>query len=484
MATQTSPSRKREAKDTPQVSNSSRERAEAAKAYIEHKYSKLKREESEKKECWDELGRKMLELNLSQTEQNMIRQNILHSEAELMRQRRKRVTVYDFDPVSIIGRGAFGEVRLVRHKETDEVLAMKKMNKSEMLHKNQVQHVRAERNVLAMADNPWIVQLRYSFQDEHFLYLAMEYLPGGDLMTILMKRDILPEDEARFYIAETILAVESVHKMNYIHRDLKPDNVLIGSDGHVKLSDFGLCKHSDVTANNPYSNLRKLEIDAKHKAYMDKKSEFRRSRKLAFSTVGTPDYIAPEVFRRAGYDETVDWWSVGVIFFEMVVGYPPFFADEPSVTCQKILHWKQTLQIPKEACLSRAGTDLIEKLVCDPQDRLGARGVEEIKNHPFFLGIRWDKLRKSKAPWIPEVDSEVDTRNFDNFEETEPFYPEENPQKRKARKDPNFIGYTYKREDENQRASLVTALQELEAVKNSSSRKPVSRHQSRDIYLA
>lgn len=160
--------------------------------------------------------------------------------------RRAKISVKDFEPLKIIGRGAFGEVRVCRDKKTREVVAIKKMKKNEMIYKNQVAHVRAERDILAVAKNPWIVELKCSFQDEKFLYLVMEFLQGGDLMTLLMEKDILSEDESRFYIAETILAVESVHKLDYIHRDLKPDNLLIGRDGHVKLSDFGLCKHVEI----------------------------------------------------------------------------------------------------------------------------------------------------------------------------------------------------------------------------------------------
>ncbi len=158
--------------------------------------------------------------------------------------RRKKLTARDFEPIAIIGRGAFGEVRVCKWKETGEVVAMKKMNKSEMEYKNQVAHIRAERDILATAQIPWIVGLQCSFQDEKYLYLVMEYLAGGDLMTLLMKRDILTEDEAKFYMAESILAVEAVHKLNYIHRDLKPDNILLDNKGHIKLSDFGLCKHA------------------------------------------------------------------------------------------------------------------------------------------------------------------------------------------------------------------------------------------------
>jgi serine/threonine kinase 38 len=317
-----------------------------------------------------------------------------------MRQRRKRMSVYDFESIAIIGKGAFGEVRVARNKNTGEVLAMKKMVKSEMIFKNQVMHVRAERNVLAIADNSYIVELKYSFQDENNLYLVMEYLPGGDLMNILMKKDILPESEARFYIAETIAAIESIHKLNYIHRDIKPDNILIDKYGHVKLSDFGLCKHAQVIEK--YNKIKKLN-DEDFRKLASKSIEFKRNRVLAFSTVGTPDYIAPEVFGKSGYNEAVDWWSVGVIFYEMVVGYPPFYADEPSLTCQKILHWRKTLHIPKQAGLSKEASDLIKKLICDPEDRLGSRGVEEIKAHTFFRGLDWNRLRDIQPPWVPLV---------------------------------------------------------------------------------
>lgn len=170
----------------------------------------------------------------------------MHMEAEKKRQQRQKQTVREYEPVKIIGRGAFGEVRLCRYIKTGELVAVKKMKKKEMVHKNQVQHVKAERDVLAKAKNPCIVNLRSSFQDDNYLYLIMDYLPGGDLMTLLMRKDILSEEESRFYIAEMILAVESVHILGYIHRDLKPDNVLLDSQGHIKLSDFGLCKHTEI----------------------------------------------------------------------------------------------------------------------------------------------------------------------------------------------------------------------------------------------
>lgn len=199
------------------------------------------------------------------------------------RKTRKKITIYDFEPLTIIGRGAFGEVRVCRHKDSGEIVAMKKMKKQEMIYKNQVNHVKAERDVLVKAANEWIVNLKFSFQDEKHLYLAMEYLPGGDLMTLLMRKDILTEEESRFYIAETILSIESVHKMGYIHRDLKPDNILLDKDGHAKLSDFGLCKHVEIRASsrtetggegstNHSSNFASL------KSVLDKKLGYKRNR--------------------------------------------------------------------------------------------------------------------------------------------------------------------------------------------------------------
>ena len=293
-------------------------------------------------------------------------------------------------------------------------------------------------------------------------------------MTLLMEKDILSEDESRFYIAETILAVESVHKLNYIHRDLKPDNLLIGCDGHVKLSDFGLCKHVEIKPRNTErvnENIRQDGVGdnqetanaaAKNRNLpANKRGEYRRTRKLAFSTVGTPDYIAPEVFGQGGYNETVDWWSVGAILFEMLVGYPPFFSDEPSVTCQKILHWRKTLKIPTEVNLSPHAIDVLKRFMCDADDRLGANGVDEIKAHPFFRDLDWENLRNKESEYKPEnVVGEEDCTRFDRFEEEEPWFPVDDNSKRakKTRKDINFVGYTYKADVEEQKSKLVQAL--------------------------
>lgn len=204
-------------------------------------------------------------------------------------------------------------------------------------------------------------------------------------------------------------------------------------------------------------NLAMISKDTLNKAHVSKRFEYKRTRKLAYSTVGTPDYIAPEVFGNQGYTEIVDWWSVGAIMFEMMVGYPPFFAEDPSVICNKILHWKTTLKIPPEANLSKAATSLIHGLMCDQDDRLGKNGIDEIKNHPFFKGIDWDKLMQYTSPFNPEVKTEIDCSRFEKYKEDEPWYPPQNANGsnksgyRKNRKDINFVGYTFKRDVEEQK---------------------------------
>lgn len=266
-------------------------------------------EETQRKELWQELEKRMVDLNLNPVERQMIKQDLTNHQFEMMKRQRAQLSARDFHPVKIIGRGAFGEVRLCRTTK-NEYVAVKKLKKFEMVYKNQIKHIMAEKEVLAEINNEWVPDLKYAFQDNKHLYLVMEYMPGGDLMNLFIEKDVLSEDDARLYIAELVLAIEAIHKMNYIHRDLKPDNILIDKDGHLKLSDFGLCAKFDVRS--------KFDAIATKSTV---KGPFggKRRRKLLYSTVGTPDYIAPEVFQQNGYNETVDWWSLGVIFFEMIV---------------------------------------------------------------------------------------------------------------------------------------------------------------------
>ena len=217
-------------------------RVDAAKAYIENLYRNQQRSLQQRMERRAAVaGDEELPVEAKQE----LLQELDEQERKYTRLKRAKLTAEDFEPLTIIGRGAFGEVRLVRDRSNGQIYAMKKLKKTEMVRRGQVDHVKAERNLLAEVHDEAVVKLYYSFQDEEFLYLVMEYLPGGDMMTLLMRRDTLTEDETRFYIAQTVLALETVHSANFIHRDIKPDNLLLDKDGHMKLSDFGLCKPVD-----------------------------------------------------------------------------------------------------------------------------------------------------------------------------------------------------------------------------------------------
>ncbi|KAA6369548.1 MAG: putative Serine/threonine-protein kinase CBK1 [Streblomastix strix] len=216
------------------------EKVEATKSYLDSHYSNLMREVEERRERRRVLQEKLSEAGLTPEQQRNYMEELGRQESQALRQRRQQLKLNDFEMLTVIGRGAFGEVRVVRKKDTGEIYAMKKLKKSEMVKMGQVQHVKAERNLMAAASCPWVVQLDFSFRDEIYLYLVMEYVPGGDMMNLLMKKEVLSEDEVRFYMAECVMAVEAVHNMGYLHRDLKPDNLLITKQGHIKLSDFGL----------------------------------------------------------------------------------------------------------------------------------------------------------------------------------------------------------------------------------------------------
>ncbi|XP_031098421.1 serine/threonine-protein kinase tricorner-like [Ipomoea triloba] len=440
-------------------SNATKQKVAAAKQYIEKHYKEQMKSLQERRERRNVLEKKLADAEVSEEEQNNILKYLEKKETEFMRRQRHKMGADDFEPLTMIGKGAFGEVRICREKATSHVYAMKKLKKSEMLRRGQVEHVKAERNLLAEVDSNCIVKLYCSFQDEEYLYLIMEYLPGGDMMTLLMRKDTLTEDEARFYVGETVLAIESIHKHNYIHRDIKPDNLLLDRNGHMKLSDFGLCKpldcsnlhEKDFTAGNNYSGA--LQSDGRpappKRTQQEQLQHWQKNRRmLAYSTVGTPDYIAPEVLLKKGYGMECDWWSLGAIMYEMLVGYPPFYSDEPMSTCRKIVNWRTHLKFPEEAKLSPEAHDLIRRLLCNVEQRLGTKGAHEIKAHPWFTGIEWDKLYQMKAAFIPEVNDELDTQNFEKFEETDNQIPtamKSGPwRKMLSSKDVNFMGYTYK----------------------------------------
>lgn len=440
--------------ETKPVSDETKRKAQTAKGFIEHMYKKGAQEQTERVARRIEVEKHIRQWNLTEEEKDNVLTAYEKKEQDITRLKRQRISAADFDALTVIGRGAFGEVRIVREKTTGKLMAMKKLKKADMVRRGQIEHVKAERNVLAEVKNPYVVKLYYSFQDADCLYLLMEYLPGGDIMTMLMRKDILTEEETRYYMAETILAVEAIHGNNYIHRDIKPDNLLLDKKGHLKLSDFGLCKPVDVQRlptlmeNEEFATVEKSGQSGSSSARGRTQAQQRQywqanRRKLAFSTVGTPDYIAPEVLMKKGYGMECDWWSLGAIMYEMLVGYPPFYSDDPMTTCRKIVYWRTFLRFPPEVHMSAEAKDLIQRLLCDADDRLGTRGILEVKEHPFFAGIDWENLHKTIPPYIPRVDHELDTQNFERFEEDQSLKGPRGGRKY-GPQDPEFIGYTYK----------------------------------------
>lgn len=443
-----------------EVSSITKQKAAAAKQYIENHYKEQMKNLQERRERRSLLEKKLADADVSEEDQNNLFKFLEKKETEYMRLQRHKMGADDFELLTMIGKGAFGEVRVCREKNTGQVYAMKKLKKSEMLRRGQVEHVKAERNLLASVDSNCIVKLYCSFQDEEFLYLIMEYLPGGDMMTLLMRKDTLTEDEARFYIAETVLAIESIHIHNYIHRDIKPDNLLLDRYGHVRLSDFGLCKpldcstlqEGDLSSGDSFNGASRSDersSSAPKRTQQEQLQHWQKNRRmLAYSTVGTPDYIAPEVLLKKGYGMECDWWSLGAIMYEMLVGYPPFYSDDPMSTCRKIVNWRTHLKFPEEAKLSPEAKDLISKLLCNVIQRLGSNGADEIKEHPWFYGTDWDRIYQMEAAFIPEVNDDLDTQNFEKFEESETHTHTSSKsgpwRKMLSSKDMNFVGYTYK----------------------------------------
>ncbi|XP_077485568.1 serine/threonine-protein kinase LATS2-like isoform X2 [Amblyomma americanum] len=407
---------------------------EAYKFFMEQHVENILKSHEQRQHRRQQLEAEMAKVGLSEEAQHQIRNMLYQKESNYIRRSRAKMDKSMFSHLKRIGVGAFGEVALVRKQDTSQLYAMKTLSKEDVLKRNQVAHVKAERDILAEADNEWVVKLYYSFQDEQNLYFVMDYIPGGDLMSLLIRFSIFEEPLARFYIAELVLALESVHKLGFIHRDIKPDNVLIDRDGHIKLTDFGLCTGFRWTHNSKYyqkngehARQDSMEPDKNwsEDCHCSKSKPLERRRRkehqrcLAQSLVGTPNYIAPEVLARHGYGQSCDWWSVGVILYEMLVGQPPFLANTPSETQYKVLHWETTLQIPKMAQLSPESTDLILRLCCGAEQRLGRNGADEIKAHPFFASIDFEGgLRNKPAPYIPNIRYPADTSNFDSVDDT------------------------------------------------------------------
>lgn len=428
------------------LTKSAQDKAAAVKLKIENFYQQSVKYAIERNERRVELESELASHDWSEERRSRQLASLGKKESQFLRLRRTRLSLEDFQTVKVIGKGAFGEVRLVQKKDTGKIYAMKTLLKSEMYKKDQLAHVKAERDVLAGSDSPWVVSLYYSFQDAQYLYLIMEFLPGGDLMTMLIRWQLFTEDVTRFYMAECILAIETIHKLGFIHRDIKPDNILIDVRGHIKLSDFGLStgfhkthdsnyykkllqeedansgNNNDVTngldkpRQNNETKRQTMMVDSINLTMSNRQQiqTWRKSRRLmAYSTVGTPDYIAPEIFLYQGYGQECDWWSLGAIMYECLIGWPPFCSETPQETYRKIMNFEQTLQFPDDIHISYEAEDLIRRLLTHADQRLGRHGgADEIKSHPFFRGVDWNTIRQVEAPYIPKLSSITDTRFF------------------------------------------------------------------------
>ncbi|KAJ3151548.1 hypothetical protein HDU89_001991 [Geranomyces variabilis] len=506
------------------VSRATVERSVAAKIYFEQYFDRVYKSGPTAR------AKRRLQLeselagmtSLTEVEKRAVRQDWLARESERMRRTREKISAADFDTVRTLGHGAFGLVRLVRHRASKEVFAMKILRKADTIKKGHESHVRAERDLLsdAAAESAnWVVRLVYTFQDTDYLYFVMEYMPGGDLLSLLIKLDVFEEEFAKHYVAEMILAIEEVHKLGVIHRDIKPDNFLFDAEGHIKITDFGLATDFHWAHDSSYyqeqrrttiqralsgfdsssgspSQTSVLNMDGTQPSsdalldfeHVPTNSELpidspplnldytpprtkilqwrdANRRQQAFSIVGTNNYMAPEVLLGNGYDKACDWWSLGVIIFEMLYGFPPFCSKNRQQTKLKIVNWRKCLRFPAKPVVSQKAQDLILRLVCDKDTRLGggsaagaaaaaaagghggpshsgsyasnitaagapnsaataaaiaaADEAGEIKRHPWFRSMDWDELPLSVPPFVPTLKSDTDTSYFDPVEDDE-----------------------------------------------------------------
>ncbi|XP_041507251.1 microtubule-associated serine/threonine-protein kinase 2 isoform X4 [Microtus oregoni] len=308
----------------------------------------------------------------------------------------------DFETIKLISNGAYGAVFLVRHKSTRQRFAMKKINKQNLILRNQIQQAFVERDILTFAENPFVVSMFCSFETKRHLCMVMEYVEGGDCATLLKNIGALPVDMVRLYFAETVLALEYLHNYGIVHRDLKPDNLLITSMGHIKLTDFGLSKIGLMSLT---TNLYEGHIEKDAREFLDKQ------------VCGTPEYIAPEVILRQGYGKPVDWWAMGIILYEFLVGCVPFFGDTPEELFGQVIS-DEIVWPEGDDALPPDAQDLTSKLLHqNPLERLGTSSACEVKQHPFFMGLDWTGLLRQKAEFIPQLESEDDTSYFDTRSE-------------------------------------------------------------------
>eukprot|EP00469_Lotharella_globosa_P003291 CAMPEP_0167795122 /NCGR_PEP_ID=MMETSP0111_2-20121227/14253_1 /TAXON_ID=91324 /ORGANISM="Lotharella globosa, Strain CCCM811" /LENGTH=343 /DNA_ID=CAMNT_0007688741 /DNA_START=421 /DNA_END=1452 /DNA_ORIENTATION=+ len=307
--------------------------------------------------------------------------------------RKEKPEFSDFKMVQTLGTGTFGRVRLatiaIEHKE--HIFAVKSLSKAEVCRLKQVEHVKAERENLHLVSHSFITELYHTFQDKMNLYFVLEFVIGGEFFTYLRKKGRLDVPACRFYAAEMVVALSYLHSKDIIYRDLKPENILISAHGHLKLADFGFSK--------------KLEKN-----------------KRTWTLCGTPEYLAPEVIHSVGHHHGVDWWALGVLIFEMLAGYPPFYDEQPFAIYQNIVAGVGKVQFPKH--MDAKVKHLIKSLLKeDYTQRLGClkNGGYDVRKHKWFKGLGFKRIiaMTAEAPYIPKVKGPLDASHFDVYEEEE-----------------------------------------------------------------
>ena len=307
------------------------------------------------------------------------------------KKKKLKVKIKDFEKLNTVGLGSYGRVCLCKKKKSGKVYVMKILKKNDIIKQKQVDHVYSEYTILSKLKHPFIVQLiGVNFEDPKYIYFILEYIQGGELFTLLRSNVTFPVPQTKFYIAHIITVFEYLHSKNIVYRDLKPENILINKNGYLKLTDFGFAKQ--------------LESE-KAKTY---------------TLCGTPEYLAPEIILNKGHGKAVDWWTLGILLFEMLVGIDPFSDDEPMKTYQKILKGK--INFPKE--IDKDAKSLIKHLlVQDTTKRYGClkNGVKDILNHRFFDGFDWKNFvyLSMEAPYIPQIKNDEDTSNFEKYPESD-----------------------------------------------------------------
>lgn len=395
--------------------------------------------------------------------------NYVGRERALLRKRRLKPKHKDFEMITQVGQGGYGQVFLAKKKDTREICALKILNKKLLVKLDETRHVLTERDILTNTRSEWLVKLLYAFQDAEKVYLAMEFVPGGDFRTLLNNTGYLIPPHARFYIGEMFAAVNSLHDLGFTHRDLKPENFLIDSKGHIKLTDFGLAagtvsKDRIESMRVKLAGLQDLDnYEVPSKLMYERQKLFKQSQghhNLANSIVGSPDYMALEVLEGKNYDFTIDYWSLGCMLFEALCGYPPFSGSKQDETYYNLKHWKTALRRPQTRdgryVFSDRTWTLITKLIASPHTRL--RTFKQVQAQPYFSDIEtWDNLRQRTPPFTPQLDNEEDAGYFDDFEDEESMMKYKDVFARQEQNESllehggvkklgnnNFIGFTFK----------------------------------------